>query len=209
MVGFAGVVAAVSSAVAFDLFLTSPYLSLRISSPADIETTVLLVAVGLVAGDLVERARRAGAEAAAAAAELASTHRRAELAASGEPAGRLISVTVTELTHLLDLKACRYVDWPSPGRDARVHPPGHPRARQLHNAHGMAALPVRAHGSPRGHIVMVFADGSVGNRLDPARRHAAVAVADQLGMALLRPRHRFDVVGVGSSGSCTDVSSVP
>ena len=182
----AGVVAALSSATAFDLFLTQPYSSLRIRSSADVETTVLLVAVGVVAGTLVERARRAGAAAAAAAAELASTHRRAELAASGEPAARLISVTVAELTQLLELKSCRYVDGP-PSKAMAEFTHQAIRVPAGHAPRGMASLPVRAHGSTRGHIVMVFADGSVGTRLAPEQRHAAVAIADQLGMALLRP----------------------
>ena len=54
----------------------------------------------------------------------------------------------------------------------------------------MASLPVRAHGYTRGHIVMVFADGSLGTRLAAEQRHAAVAIADQLGMALLGPGRR-------------------
>jgi hypothetical protein len=53
---------------------------------------------------------------------------------------------------------------------------------------GAAALPVRAHGRDLGHFVLVFASGSYGISASVDAKHAATAVADQLGMALLRYR---------------------
>ncbi len=48
----AGFLAAVSSAVAFDFFLTQPYLQLRIDNVEDIELAVLLLLVGLAVSEL-------------------------------------------------------------------------------------------------------------------------------------------------------------
>jgi len=48
----AGMLAAASAALGFDLFLTQPYLQLRIDDPGDIELAVLLLAVGLAVSEL-------------------------------------------------------------------------------------------------------------------------------------------------------------
>jgi hypothetical protein len=48
------------------------------------------------------------------------------------------------------------------------------------------ALPVRAHGRDLGHFRLVFARPTAGMAVSLDARHAAVAVADQLGIALLR-----------------------
>ncbi len=86
-----GVVVGIAVAIAFDFFLTEPFESFAIARPDDVQTTVLLAAVGLIGGELVERARRSEAEADARRREVEQFQRRAELAAWGEPPGRLIS----------------------------------------------------------------------------------------------------------------------
>jgi hypothetical protein len=48
------------------------------------------------------------------------------------------------------------------------------------------ALPVRAHGRELGHFRLVFPRPTAGMGVPADQRHAAVAMADQLGMALLR-----------------------
>src|SRR5262245_57684166 len=48
----AGVLAAITATLAFDFFLTQPYLSLHIHSADDVETAVLLLIVGLLVGQL-------------------------------------------------------------------------------------------------------------------------------------------------------------
>ena len=53
---------------------------------------------------------------------------------------------------------------------------------------GAVALPVRAHGRELGHFVLTFARPTYGVSVPPDAKHAAVALADQLGMALLRFR---------------------
>src|SRR5690242_14239590 len=55
----AGFVAAASAAVWFDFFLTTPYEHFTITHRGDIETTVLLMAVGVAVTELAIRGRRA------------------------------------------------------------------------------------------------------------------------------------------------------
>ena len=186
----AGVVGALSAALSYDLFLTVPYGSFTIEHGDDVETTVLLAFIGLIAGELVERARRSEAAAIARRRDLERIRRRAELAAGGERPGRLIEQSVDELTELLDLKACRYVPQPAPDslpiftHDAiRV-----PSAIDDEVPRSAVALPVRAHGQDFGHFLLVFPTESFGLGASVDVKHAAVALADQLGMALLRYR---------------------
>ena len=55
----AAVLTALMSAISFDYFCTSPYLSLRITRSADLTTELLLLVVGLAVGELAARGRRA------------------------------------------------------------------------------------------------------------------------------------------------------
>ena len=50
-----------TATLAFDFFLTQPYLSMRIESADDIETALILLAVGLLVGEVAARGRRAAA----------------------------------------------------------------------------------------------------------------------------------------------------
>jgi hypothetical protein len=185
----AGVVGALTGALSYDLFFTEPYGSLKIARADDIETVVVLGVIGLIAGELVERARRSEAAAIARRRELDRVQRRVELAAGGESRGRLISRSAEELTEILDLKACRFVpSAPPEGMPVFTHGairvPGGGAGEDV--PPGAAALPVRAHGRDLGHFVMVFPTPSFGIRASSDAKHAAVALADQLGMALLR-----------------------
>jgi hypothetical protein len=53
-------------------------------------------------------------------------------------------------------------------------------------AHNVVALPVRAHGRDLGHFRLVFPQPTSGMGGSADARHDAIALADQLGMALLR-----------------------
>ncbi len=183
----AGAVAGVVTAIAFDYFLTVPYESFAIDSSDDITTAAILLVVGVIGGELVERVRRSEADAAARRSEVEQIHRRAELAAGGEPPARLIARTGEELTQVLGLIDARYEPGPPPPamavlthRGASVPgatPPSGPET---------VALPVRAHGRDLGHFELVFPEPTVGMGVPVDDRHAAIAMADQLGMALLR-----------------------
>ncbi|MGH9251952.1 MAG: hypothetical protein ACRD0W_20910 [Acidimicrobiales bacterium] len=166
----------------------SPYGSFTMERGDDIETTVLLALIGLMTGELVEWARRNGAAAMARRRELDQIRRRAELAAGGERPGRLIEMSAKELTEILDLKACRYVPTPIPEdlpvfTHTAIVVPG----IESENApQGAVALPVRAHGRDLGHFLLIFPTPLFGIGIPTDVKHAAVALADQLGIALLR-----------------------
>jgi K+-sensing histidine kinase KdpD len=185
-------VAGAITAVAFDYVLTVPYGSLAIRNRDDIVTAVLLVIVGVVGGALVEHARRSEQEAAARRAELASMQRRAELWAGGEPPGRLIVRTGDELAHMLGAVSARYERGPAPAAMAVITHwgalvPGGTGAATPDTV----AVPVRAHGRDLGHFEVLFARPTAGFMPTVDARHAAVAMADQLGMALLRYVPRY------------------
>jgi K+-sensing histidine kinase KdpD len=186
----AGVVGALSAALSYDLFFTVPYGSFKIERGDDIETTVLLAVIGLIAGELVERACRSEAAAIARRHDLERIHRRAELAAGGERPGRLIEQSAEELTELLDLKVCRYIPEPPPETlPVFTHDAIRVPSYIDHDVPRSAvALPVRAHGQDFGHFLLIFPTESFGLGASVDVKHAAVALADQLGMALLRYR---------------------
>ena len=101
-------IAAVSSSVGFDLLHTHPYGSLTITRAPDIETTGLLLAVGLVVGQLASRNREHRRLAAATSHDLGRIHGVAEMVASGEPADQVVLAVANELTDLLKLRSCRF-----------------------------------------------------------------------------------------------------
>jgi K+-sensing histidine kinase KdpD len=183
----AGVIASITSAVVFEFFFTQPFDSLRIASAKDVETTVLLACIGAIGGELVNSARRSGARAAMAQAALDTTYQRAELAAGTDNAGRLIGLAAQQLTRMLELKSCRYVPGPIPrslpelaNNSIRVPSNVDPAER------GLVALPVRAHGQIRGYLLMAFPKNTFGTALTSEQRHAATALADQVGVGLLK-----------------------
>ena len=186
-----GVVVGVIVAIAFDFFLTEPYGSLTIASGDDLLTTVLLAAVGLIGGVLVERARRSERHADEQRHEVERLQRRAELAASGEPAGRLIMRSAEELADLLDAVDVRYQPGPAAAGVAVLT---HDGARVPSGPGAVApdvlALPVRAHGRDIGHFLLLLPAPHAGMAVPVERRHAAIAVADQLGVGLLRHEGR-------------------
>lgn len=184
----AGVTSALSAALSYDFFLTVPYGSFTMERGDDIETTALLALIGLIGGELVEWARRNEAAAIGRRRELDRVRRRAELAAGGERPGRLIETSVEELTDILDLKVCRFVPEPVP-EDLPVFTHTAIVVPGIENEDappGAVALPVRAHGRELGHFLLVFPTPSFGIGIPSDVRHTAVALADQLGMALLR-----------------------
>jgi Domain of unknown function (DUF4118) len=180
----AGLVAGVVTALSFDYFLTAPYGSFSIHRRDDVVTTVLLAVVGVLGGELVERARRSTADARARRAELDRFHRRAELAAGGERPSRLIARTGEELTSLLALNDISYERGPAPADMAVLTHWG--ATVPARAGPETVAFPVRAHGRDLGHFRLVFARPTAGMAVSADTRHAAVAMADQLGVALLR-----------------------
>ncbi|MFE3186755.1 DUF4118 domain-containing protein [Streptomyces violascens] len=104
----AGALAALSSAVWFDFFLTRPYEHFTISSSDDITTAVLLLAVGLAVSQLAARARRLKVVTVTDAGHLALIHETAQLAQRAASADAVVEHVRRELTGLLGLDGCRF-----------------------------------------------------------------------------------------------------
>jgi K+-sensing histidine kinase KdpD len=197
----AGMVAAVSAALAYDFFLTTPYHTLVIDSLAQVITVALLVATGILVsiGGRVRRRSAAAAEAHADAIRL--LHRVTETAAAGgpvdrvaaeglqwllgarrvsvlrrSPAGFTVAVDVGETRSPLDLEALTHLD-----REGRI-PLGHHRVLD-----GTMVLPLEgvaldlvACQQPVGYLV-VIPGGDV--PADRTIRLAVAAMANEVAVA--------------------------
>lgn len=185
----AGAVAAVSSVLWFDLFHTQPYSELRIASSDDLETTLLLLFVGLVVGSSAARGRRARQSAETRSGEILRIYRLANLAARGDDPADVIMGAQAELMALLDLEDCRFeaapynLGLPVFERNGAVAWPEYHRDRT-----GSLELPLEGVGLPvlgRGHLLgrlVLTPTAGVGASLE--QRVVAVALADQVGAVL-------------------------
>jgi K+-sensing histidine kinase KdpD len=104
----AGYVAAVSAAVWFDFFLTRPYERFTITRRVDIETTVLLLVIGVAVTELAVWGRRQQSAASRRAGYLDGINAAAQSVASGGSPTTLIDQVTRQLTHLLSLRSCRF-----------------------------------------------------------------------------------------------------
>src|SRR5690348_15387189 len=104
----AGILAAVSTAVWFDFFLTRPYERFTINSRTDIETTVLLLVIGVAVTELAVWGRRQHAAASRRAGYLDGINAAAQAAAAGSSPAALIDQVAGQLTRVLSLRECRF-----------------------------------------------------------------------------------------------------
>ena len=117
----AGLLAALSSAAWFDFFLTQPYGRFVINDRDDIETTVLLLAVGVGVTEIALWGRRQQALADRGAGYLAGIRSAAEAVAAHGSTSDVINVVSDQLktlrnvydesdqlNHLLGLRECRF-----------------------------------------------------------------------------------------------------
>jgi len=103
----AGVLAAVSAAVWFDFFLTRPYGHFTITRRSDIETTVLILAVGILVTELAVWGRRKAALASGQAGYLSGIRAATEAASRGGSA-MIVGDVADQLTQLLGLHSCHF-----------------------------------------------------------------------------------------------------
>src|SRR6202011_4752339 len=92
-----GAVAALVAAVSFDFFFTRPYYSFSINNGDDVQTVILLLAVGLAVGEIVARRRQSRAVAQRRGREAEYLRHVAELGAGGESARGLGPIVQNEL----------------------------------------------------------------------------------------------------------------
>jgi hypothetical protein len=186
----AAVAAAVSAAMWFDFFHTRPYDRFTIDSRDDVVTAVVLLAVGVLVGELALRGRRHWLAAAERSDEITRIHAIAELVADGEPPDHVVIAVAQELRLLLELRDVRF----EPGSlwsDAK------PLARLVRSGDvviGELLWPVDKMGFP-GNEVQLIVQGqgltfgrylmarTAGEPVSFERRVVAVALADQVGAA--------------------------
>ena len=195
----AGATAAVFAAVSFDFFFTHPYLHLRIATGEDVETTVLLLVVGLVVGHVAARGRRARISAAARLGEVRRIYRVAELAANGDEPSDVVMATQAELTDLLRLEECRFEAPPFDTTFDVLERTGVVPSREHRWYHGGFELPrdgVELRVLGRGHVLGRFVltpTPDTGVSLE--ERVVAVALADQVGAVLAAAQSRRETDG--------------
>jgi hypothetical protein len=184
----AGALAAIVAAVSYDFFLTRPYLSLSIDNADDVETTIFLLVIGLLVGEIVVQFRRTQRRAERGATSIASLHRVAELAAGGAPVAELACAVEAELIGLLQLRDCFFEELPVGRPLPRLERNGSVTGVVAHRFTGdefalppEIELPVLGRGRQLGRFVLV-SDPIVGASLE--ERTVAIALSDQLGAVL-------------------------
>lgn len=184
-----GLAAALSAALSFDLFLTAPYGQLRIDDPADIETTVLLLAVGAAVTEIALWGRRLAAGASRAEGYLDGLLTADQaVATSRTPAVDIVEQVCRTIEDVLDLDRCRFTT-EAPGGPVLADDGTLTRSgRHIDlSRHGLPtdthlALPARSGGVVRGWFELTAATRVV--RPTPGQLRIVVALAHQAGAAL-------------------------
>ncbi len=105
----AGVLCELSAGAWFDFFLTEPYNQFTINDRADVETTVLLLLVGVAVTELCAWERRQASLASRQAGYLAGIYAAAKAVPTTESSPTaLVEKVGAELTTLLGLERCRF-----------------------------------------------------------------------------------------------------
>jgi hypothetical protein len=184
----AGYLAAVSAGVWFAFFLTRPYERFAIDERRDIETTVLLLLVGVAVTELAVWGRRQQASASRDAGYLDGIHAAAEAVATGGSPTTLIADVCEQLTRVLGLIACRFhhgtgLGHPRLRHDGEVERDGSPWDVERNGlpTDTEIELLVESGGIFRGRFLL-----SAGPKTRPslAERQLAAALAAQVGAAL-------------------------
>jgi hypothetical protein len=186
----AGYLAAISSAVWFDFFLTRPYERFTINRATDIETTVLLLLIGIAVTEIAVFGRREHTAASRRAGYLEGINDAARAVAAGGSTDALIDEVNASLVRLLALRGSEFqYGIAGVGRPARIEHDGDVMidGRSYDVVNG--GLPAN-----RGTELLVENGGRLQGRFllrpDPAARPTreqllvAVALADQVGAAL-------------------------
>ena len=104
----AGYVAALSAAAWFDFFLTRPYEQFTINRATDIETTVLLLVVGVAVTEIAVWGRRQHSAASRRAGYLDGINDAARAVATGDSPSALVDRIGAALIQLLSLRSCEF-----------------------------------------------------------------------------------------------------
>ncbi len=190
---WAGLVAALSAGISFDLLLTSPYGSLSIHSRQDVETVLLLLVVGIAVTEIAAQGWRQHRRVGDQAAYLEGLHQAIAAVSTGVATTELIARTNRSLISVLDLERCRFVAGPTVNQpemttdgavrwgDASwdVEHEGLPLQAET-------ALAARSGNAVFGQFLLV---PKLDSRPDRTRRLVASSLAGQVGAALAAVNH--------------------
>jgi hypothetical protein len=185
----AGLLAALSAGLGFDFFLTRPYESLSIASAANVQTTLLLLGVGVAVTEIAYRGREQHAMASARLGYLDGVEATAKIAAEGSASpSALIERVADQIVQVMGLEKCRFdygtgLDYPRLEPDGSIRWHGQSWAV---DSFGLPAdkdteLVVESGGRFMGRFLL-----RANPRIRPSRaeRMVAVALAAQVGAAL-------------------------
>jgi hypothetical protein len=183
-----GWLAAVSAGIWFDFFLTKPYEHFSITSRTDIETTVLLFAVGVGVTELAVWGRHQHARAGQQAGYLAGLYAASEVVAAGGSPTELADRVSELLTDVLGLQKSHFHFGTGLGNPRLQHDGTLTWGEVLWDvdneglpSNQQTELLVSAGGRFWGRFLMTPAPGS---RPTVTQRLVAVSLADQVGAAL-------------------------
>jgi K+-sensing histidine kinase KdpD len=187
---YAGVVAAISSAVWFDFFLTDPYNSFTINDPDDVELAVLLMLIGAAVTQLAIWGRKQQARASRQRGYLDGVLTTSRAVAAGGSADELIDQVRAELTAVLGIDGVKFIAVDKHTGAPRLNPDGSVTRgdhvlkvdRDGLPTNAEIELPVHHAGAARGTFLLIAATRIA--RPDLEQRLVAVALAAQVGAAL-------------------------
>jgi K+-sensing histidine kinase KdpD len=104
----AGYLAALSAAAWYDFFLTRPYEQFSITRATDIETTVLLLLIGVAVTEIAVWGHRQHLVASRRSGYLEGINDAARAVAEGDSASTLVEVVSARLVQLLSLRSCQF-----------------------------------------------------------------------------------------------------
>jgi K+-sensing histidine kinase KdpD len=185
-----GYLAAVSAAAWFDFFFTTPYDQFVIDNRDEIETTVLLLAIGIAVTEIAVWGRRQHLAASRRAGYLDGVRAAAQAVAAGDSPAALTERVSQELSTVLSLRACRFqAGMAGIGEPARLQQDGQvtvPRRSWDADRDGLpqnidTELLAESGGLLQGRFLMRAGPGSHPTR---EQRLVAIALADQVAAAL-------------------------
>ena len=187
----AGIVAALSCMVWFDFFLTEPYLRFTIAQRDDVETAVLLTAVGLAVTEIALWGRRQQARASRREGYLTGVVGAAAMVADGEAEPAVVLDFVSrQITEVLGIDACEFVPGapvsrPRLTQDGSVTRDGRPIDvdRSGLPTNDVIELPISRGGVMVGRFVLTATSRVVWTTLE--QRLVALTLADQAAAAFI------------------------
>jgi len=196
-----GVVAAASSAVWFDFFLTRPYHRFAINDRDDIETAVLLILVGIAVSEVALWGRRQQARASRDKGYLDGVVSAARLAREGDtPPSAVVAFVCDQIADVLGVDRCVFKTG-SPGirprinRDGSVTRAGSPIDvdRSGMPINDVTDILVESSGSMLGYFELFTASRVIWPTVE--QRRVAVTLAEQAAAALAAPAPMSGTLG--------------